>query len=272
MEKRIETLEELDRCLSNERFDMWRNWAKTDLEVLAWKLLAHVPFNPDILIKGTREDDTPMELPDDYKESQWERYGEQFSADNSALREWLLSTSLEHVAAYTCYLVRRRALDEVACKYDPAQDHYADHWREFDEYASGNVSGHEFVKSVYEQIDEVNNHILDGKQQGLTMDEIVLHDCTWGLLPNHYDPDMITAARDMLREAENHLPDRPYIWSEQGKQEFAPYMLKYAVKRLKDFGVDIGYPDHYSIEQGYLLDYFSRLYWREAASRPEDED
>ena len=47
-------------------------------------------------------------------------------------------------------------------------------------------------------------------------------------------------------------------------------MVSVTVPSLKDFGVDIGYPDHYSIEQGYLLDYFSRMYWREAASRPED--
>ena len=271
MKKRIETLEELDHNLGEDTFDMTRYWAKTDMEVLAWKLLAHIPFNPDILLKGTREkDDTPQELPDYYKEEQWERYGNLFDADNTALRDWLLSTSLENVAAYTCYLVRHRVVDKITNYYDPAQDFYADHWHDFDDFTHGKMSGHAFVESFFAQVDEVNAHVSDGLQQGLTMDEIVLHDCIWGLMPNHYDPDMVTAARDMLSEAARKLPDRPYIWSEQGNKEFTPYMLKFAVQKLKDFGVDIGYPDHYSIEQGYLLDYFSRMYWREAASRPED--
>ena len=161
-------------------------------------------------------------------------------------------------------------VDKITNYYDPAQDFYADHWHDFDDFTNGKMSGHAFVESFFAQVDEVNAHVSDGLQQGLTMDEIVLHDCIWGLMPNHYDPDMVTAARDMLSEAARKLPDRPYIWSEQGNKEFTPYMLKYAVQKLKDFGVDIGYPDHYSIEQGYLLDYFSRMYWREAASRPED--
>jgi hypothetical protein len=103
------------------------------------------------------------------------------------------------------------------------------------------------------------------------MDEIVLHDCTWGFLPSTYDPDMITAARDMLAEAERILASqRPYIWSEQGKEEFAPKMLRYGANRLKDFEVDIHLGESYCTEQGYILEFFSRLYWREAASKPEE--
>ena len=41
-------------------------------------------------------------------------------------------------------------------------------------------------------------------------------------------------------------------------------------KALQAQGYDINYGKGYSIEQGYLLDYFSRLYWREAAAKPED--
>lgn len=271
MEKRIETLEELDLFLSKQSLDIGAYWAKTDMELLAWKLLAHIAFDTDLLLKGTRARfEEPRDLPDDYKDQQWKQYGGQFSADNKALRQWLSTTPLEHVAGFAGYLVRRYEIDRISNYYDPAQDFYADHWREFDKFTHGAMSGREFVKSLYDQIDEVNAHIAEGKSLGLTMDEIVLHDCTWGLLPSNYDPDMITAVKDMLKEAERLLPDRPYIWSEQGMREFAPRMLEYADSRLKDFGVDINLHKGYTTEQGYLLDYFSRLYWREAASKPED--
>lgn len=47
-------------------------------------------------------------------------------------------------------------------------------------------------------------------------------------------------------------------------------MLKYAAEKLKASGYNISYPDHYSVEQGYMLEFFSRLYWREAAAKPEE--
>jgi hypothetical protein len=47
-------------------------------------------------------------------------------------------------------------------------------------------------------------------------------------------------------------------------------MLKMAAELLENNGYDINYGKGYSIEQGYLLTYFERLYWREAASKPED--
>ena len=93
MEKRIETLEELDLYLSKQNFDMGAYWAKTDMELLAWKLLAHIAFDTDIIIKGTRARfEEPRDLPDDYKDQQWEQYGGQFSADNKVLRQWLSTT------------------------------------------------------------------------------------------------------------------------------------------------------------------------------------
>ena len=138
-------------------------------------------------------------------------------------------------------------------------------------YLDEEMTAREFIVALKEHVEEVNNHIAEGKQMGLTMDEIVMHDCTWGLMPNHYDPDLIAASKDILQEAEKSLPDRPYIWSEYGKRIYAPKMLEYAAKRLEKSGVDIGYYNNqYTTEQGYLLDFFSRLYWREAATRPED--
>ena len=101
------------------------------------------------------------------------------------------------------------------------------------------------------------------------MDEIVLHDCTWGFLPDHFYPDNVSAARDILKEAMRRLPSRPYIWSEIGKRNYAPAMLEFASDRLKEADIDIDLHNSYTTEQGYLLDFFSRLYWREAATRPE---
>ena len=42
MEKRIETLEDLNQRLGDPSFDMTFYWAKTDMEVLAWLLVAHI--------------------------------------------------------------------------------------------------------------------------------------------------------------------------------------------------------------------------------------
>ena len=73
----------------------------------------------------------------------------------------------------------------------------------------------------------------------------------------------------LLQEAMRRLPSRPYAWSELGKRHYAPQMLEYASDRLLEAEVDIDLHNSYTTEQGYLLDFFSRLYWREAATRPE---
>lgn len=270
MEKRIETLEDLNQRLGDPSFDMTFYWAKTDMEVLAWLLVAHIAFDPQILIKGTRAPKVPTPLPDDYKARMWEQYGEAFSATNHPLREWLTTTPYENIAAYATYLVRRTEIGKVTNYYDTAQDFYADHWREFDDFSNGEKSGREYVNAFFAQVDELNAHIDEGKSLGLTMDEIILHDAMWGLLPRGFDETLVAIARDTLKEAIAQLPSRPYIWSEKGKTVYAPQMLEYAAGKLADAGYDIGYQKHYSIEQGYLLDYFARLYWREAASKPEE--
>lgn len=270
MNKRIETLEELDLQLGDPYFDMTRRGAKTDIELLGWMLLANIAFDPDVLIKGSRAEEVPEHLPDDYPERQWERFGDLYTVDNQPLREWLTTTNLEHIAAYTGYLVRRSEVNKVSGYYDAAQDFYADHWHEFDEFTRGEISGREFISSLYEQVDEVNAHIAEGKALGLTMDEIVLHDAMWGLLPRAFDPELTAIARETLQEAVHQLPSRPYIWSESGKRVYAPNMLKYTALKMEKAGFDIGLGQGYTTEQGYLLDYFSRLYWREAAARPED--
>lgn len=272
MNKRIETLEDLNEWMS-PKYSFWLSWqqAETTVLKLAWHLLEGLPFDLDIILKGTREweDDIDREA-DDTVERLWERYGGAFSFDNKELSDWLFSTPLEHLAAYTAHVVRAQEFRKVVNYYDAAQDHYADYWHEWDDYLNEEMTSHDYIVALKEHIDEVNQHIADGKQQGLTMDEIVLHDCTWGLMPLHFDPDMIAASKDILKEAERQLPKRPYIWSENGKKVYAPQMLQFAAKRLNESGVDIGLGKRYTTEQGYLLDYFSRLYWREAASRPEE--
>ena len=120
------------------------------------------------------------------------------------------------------------------------------------------------------KVDEVNAHIADGKQHGLSMDEIVLHDAMWGLLPQNIDDELAAIACDTLKTAIDSLPSRPYIWSKAGKEKYESAMLKMAAEKLQAQDYDINYGKGYSIEQGYLLDYFSRLYYREAASKPED--
>jgi hypothetical protein len=273
MKDRIENLETLNERLADERFDMNYNRAETAYEKLAWHFFRTKPFDTDILYKGTcARFDEGIERPltDEGVEEMKARYTHLFTADNQQLRQWLFSTPLENVAAYTTKIVRQTVIDAVVGLYDPAQDFYADNWYEWNDYEHGKITGRQFVENIYAKIDTVEGHVAEGKAMGLTMDEIVLHDCTWGLLPNSFDPDLVKASKEILKEALHQLPDRPYIWSEFGKRVYAPNMLKYAAIRLNEVGVDIGLGTVYTTEQGYLLDYFSRLYWREAASRPED--
>ena len=272
MRKRIETLEDLNEWLSPDcSFSIgWRNVVTTP-EKVAWHLLEGLPFDLDIILKGTREwNDGIVREAIDTVEKLDARYGDAFSFENKVLTDWLFSTPLENLAAYTAHVVRRQEVNKISNYYDAAQDHYADYWHEWDDYLDKQMTAREFITALKEHVDEVNAHITEGKQLGLTMDEIVLHDCTWGLLPNSFDPDLVTVSKEILKEAVHQLPDRPYIWSEFGKRIYAPNMLKYAAIRLSEVGVDIGLGSGYTTEQGYLLDYFSRLYWREAASRPEE--
>ena len=66
------------------------------------------------------------------------------------------------------------------------------------------------------------------------------------------------------------LPSRPYIWSEMGKRIYVLPMIEYASDRLLEADIDIDLHNSYTTEQGYLHDFFSRLYWREASSHEEE--
>ena len=276
MRKEIESLEDLNTLLGEKSFDMnfWR--AKNGLEQLAWHLLAHICFDPIVLKEGTREKvevarDAEEESLKNYVEDMKSRYNDFYTADNQELREWLTTTPLENIAAYTTYFVRRNEIDKVSNCYDAAQDHYADNWKTFRDFEHGDISGREFVETFYQQVDELNAHVEEGKKLGLTMDEIVLHDAMWGLLPSAFDPELTVLAQEIQKEALRQLPSHPYIWSQKGKEAYAPKMLRYAAHKLEEQGFDIGFSkQQYTIEQGYLLDYFSQLYWREADAKPED--
>lgn len=275
MQYTIESLEKLDQLLADPQFDICRRKGQTPLQALAWHLITHKPFDINVILKGTcaREDTivcAPHWNDDDFTEQINAMYAPQFTLDNKELRTWLETTPLHDVAAWTAYIVRRVELDKISNYYDAAQDFYADSWYEWSDYESGKLAAKQFVNVVIEKVDEVNAHIADGKQHGLSMDEIVLHDAMWGLLPKNIDDELGAIARDTLETAISSLPARPYIWSEAGKEKYAQDMLKMAAEKLQAQGYDINYGKGYSIEQGYLLDYFSRLYWREAASKPED--
>ena len=275
MQYTIESLEKLDHLLADPQFDICRREGQTPLQALAWHLITHKPFDINVILKGTcaREDTIVCEPhwnDDDFTEQINAMYAPQFTLDNKELRTWLETTPLHDVAAWTAYIVRRVELDKIANYYDAAQDFYADSWYEWNDYESGKLPAKQFVNIVIGNVDEVNAHIADGKQHGLSMDEIVLHDAMWGLLPKNIDDELAAIARDTLKTAINSLPSRPYIWSEAGKEKYAQDMVKMAAEKLQAQEYDINYGKGYSIEQGYLLDYFSRLYWREAAAKPED--
>ena len=104
MKDRIENLETLNERLADERFDMNYNWAETAYEKLAWHFFRTKPFDTDILYKGTcARFDEGIERPltDEGVEEMKARYTHLFTADNQQLRQWLFSTPLENVAAYT---------------------------------------------------------------------------------------------------------------------------------------------------------------------------
>ena len=265
MQYTIESLEKLDQLLADPQFDICRREGQTPLQALAWHLITHKPFDINVLLKGTcaRENTivcAPHWNDDDFTEQINAMYAPQFTLDNKELRTWLETTPLHDVAAWTAYIVRRVELDKISNYYDAAQDFYADSWYEWSDYESGKLAAKQFVNVVIEKVDEVNAHIADGKQHGLSMDEIVLHDAMWGLLPKNIDDELGAIARDTLKTAISSLPSRPYIWSEAGKEKYAQDMLKMAAEKLQAQGYDINYG------KGY----FSRLYWREAAAKPED--
>ena len=275
MQYKIDSLEQLDQLLADPQFDIWRREGQTPLQALAWHLITHKPFDIAVILKGTcvREDTIvcqPHWDDEEFTEQIYAMYGPMFSLDNQELRTWLETTRLENVAAWVAYIVRRVELDKISNYYDAAQDFYADSWYDWNDYESGKMPARDFVNTVIGKVDEVNVHVADGKSKGMTMDEIVLHDAMWGILPKHIDEELAAIAQETLKTAIDSLPVRPYIWSEAGKEEYAPAMLKMANDKLTAHGYDINYGKGYSIEQGYLMDYFSRLYWREAASKPED--
>ena len=62
-------------------------------------------------------------------------------------------------------------------------------------FERGDISGREFVETFYRLDRRTERHVAEGKQLGLTMDEIVLHDAMWGLRHRPSTPDLTVLAQ-----------------------------------------------------------------------------
>lgn len=159
-----------------------------DISGLCHDLFCHFPFDLSVLGIETSDED--------------------FYASNTALVDWLLAGRYPHIGAHVAHTMKKCTLALVTPRYQPAQDYLAEmRGQSFGILGVSDVKeGDEtlFVTEMIEGLRLLDNHLNEGFDMGLKLEEIIYHDELMGRL---FDADgyidwLVPLARELYQAAE----------------------------------------------------------------------
>ena len=196
-------------------------------------VVTHMPFPLDMLKYGLEED-------------------EQFCYCNSALVLWIRTTCYRRIAALVCYQVLDTETDWAIRSNQAVQDfyalecwHYKCDWRELDQCE-------EFTKKALDGIQQIKEHYEKGHQAGLNDNEIRVLDAIVGFAPHDFFKEDFPMVRDICKAANEHLPSKPYITSEQGLRQYAKAVFDDLKQIFAKYEVPFDPSDLTDLTPGYL--------------------
>ena len=183
-------------------------WIK-ELALLSHDLYCHEPFDVEQLGDGLQG-----------RFAQTDLYKDSFRYDNKALVEWIKTTPYRHIAAMVCYTMADQEIDWAVQNNQAVQDYYAmECWRDFGDW--GKLEDCEdFISRSLTAMQQIEEHYAKGHNEGLNDEEIRVLDIMFGFAPHNYCADDYPAVRDICAAAQKHLPQAPYIKSEQGLRAY----------------------------------------------------
>ena len=222
-----------------------------DLIKLTYNLMQHIPWRHCFSLKwlGSRFEAGVGDDPYD------------FSPKNKQLMEWIEDTQYRRVAALVGKFVENVAIIESqrlsTAIYDYIWDSLHDKTPDWADVKACN----EYVNCLLKTIEKVDNHIKEGKERGLSIEEIGLIDSLWGEITHNYNKMYLAATKEIWQKIK---PVRENFYDGRKSREdcelFVNDMLKIALPIAERHNLDMELDDEHSLPLSYLKYWLDSIY------------
>ncbi len=180
-----------------------------------------------------------------------------FWVSNKQLVEWLSTTEYEQIAMYTAYILKKHATGVYAYgHYQPAQDAMAELYSmEYHELIREpnytKIPPRGYVKTIVDELQQIERHWQRGLKLKLRPDLIILHDEIYGVVPRQFDKGVLQAAQALYDYMDKEVYGRL-----TGNDDFAPELMKRfaeKVREVRDQYLAEGWVADNSLEFAYLM-------------------
>ena len=208
------------------------------LAALSHDLIVHAPF--------------PIEILQDGLDRIYEEDEDNFGYKHKSLIEWIRSTPYRRIAALVCYQVLDNETNRAIRTNQAIQDFYAmECWRLHPDWQSLDDC-EEFIRTAIDGMEQIEKHYDEGHAAGLNDEEIRVLDALYGFAPHEYLAEDFPRVRDLCKAANESLPDKPYVKSENGQREYARKMHEAFREIFAKYGTHYDPSDLTDLTPGYL--------------------
>ena len=186
----------------------------------------------------------------------------QFSPDNEDLLHWLEVKEYRRIAALVAKMVERMAEIEYERISSAIYDYI---WEKLHDIKTdcANVDDCNFyINTLIYTIDKINEHIKEGKELGLSIEEVGLIDSLWGEMTHHYNKDYLAATKEIWQKIK---PVRDNFYDGRKDyddcQLFVNDMLKVALPIAEKHNLDMELDDEHSLPLSYLKYWLDSIYY-----------
>lgn len=171
----------------------------------------------------------------------------EFLVDNKPLVDFVLHSKYENIDAFIAHAMRKAVLGMMADNgYQPAYD-YLENIQDGKGVAvtdpvHSDMPLRDYVRIVVEALQTVEHHLEEGSAKGMSIEEIFLHDEIHGRFKRHFEPAVVTIARQMGDYMERHLlglhhqcPNEK-VWKSRKREAWDNFMDEISTIRSQNFG------------------------------------
>jgi len=217
-----------------------------ELVSLGYDLYTHRPFDLDLIAPGLAHDKINAE--------------QDFTIDNAPLCDWLRDTPYRFLAMLVARIMHDVEFDKVAGNNDAVQDYYAEHCPINDFFTNDLEKANGIIQSLLDGLTEIRSHRERGQQLGLDAEQMRVVDLLWSWVPHYYPEEYVKAAKDIIKAADQSLPDKTVIRSRKGFLEYRKQLMPQLVKIVEKYDLPVDLTDRYNLTMGYMNEWLYSKY------------
>ncbi len=118
-----------------------------------------------------------------------------------------------------------------------------------------------YINRLHDAIDDVDFHIRNGREKGLTIEEIGLVDSLWTEIPHSYPKNYVAAAQEIWQRVKvvvDNFADGQK--TNEDKVFFVDDIVRLSLPIAEKYDVDMELDDEHSLPLAYLKDWLMNIY------------